>query len=83
MISPINYLSLNLFISSNSIALKKFENCKAQNLNSIWATELLYVPGNSKEQFGNILEQNLKPIFNAAMLQGYTVWKRTTESYLN
>ena len=40
----------------------------------MWASELLYVPGNSREQFENILEHNLKPIYEAAILQGYAVW---------
>ena len=37
--------------------------------------ELLYIPDNSQEQFGNILEHNMRPIYEAAMLQGYKIWK--------
>ena len=62
-------------VFSNERARKKFETCRTQNLNAIWAAESLYVPGNSREQFENILEHNLKPIYEAAMLQGYAVWK--------
>ena len=49
--------------------------CRANNLNALWAIELLYIPGNSQDRFGNILEHNLRPIYEAAMLQGYGVWE--------
>ncbi len=62
-------------IFSNDYVRKKFEACKLENLNAMWAAESLYIPGNSQEQFGNILERNLKPIYEAAMIQGYTIWK--------
>lgn len=65
-------------IFSNESARKKFEACRTHNLNSLWAIELLYVPGNSKERFGNMLEHNMKPIYEAAMLQGYTIWRGLT-----
>lgn len=55
----------------------KFEKCKKNNLNAIWATENLYVPGNSEEQFINILSKNLHPIYDAAKVQGYDVWNLT------
>lgn len=59
-----------------SIALyKKFDKCRRNNLNAIWATETLYIPGNSTEQFVDILEHNMKPIYEAARLQGYDTWK--------
>ena len=62
-------------VYSNDFLRKKFEACRIQNINAIWASETLYVPGNSKERFENILEHNLKPIYEAALFQGYTVWK--------
>lgn len=52
-----------------------FEKCRRDNLNAIWASETLYVEGNSREQFTNILEHNLKPIYDSAHLQGYSFWK--------
>ena len=41
---------------------------------AIWASESLYVQGNSKEQFYNILEHNLHPVYDSAKLQGYDIW---------
>lgn len=39
------------------------------------ATERLYIEGNSREQFINILEHNMKPLYDSAYLQGYGLWK--------
>ncbi len=54
---------------------RNFEKCRRDNLNAVWASETLYVEGNSQEQFTNILEHNLKPIYDSAHLQGYSFWK--------
>lgn len=62
-------------VSGNSILQKKFEKCRSHNLNSIWASESLYIKGNNKEQFINILDHNLKPVYDAAKLQGYNLWR--------
>ena len=62
-----------VFISP--IIRDRCEACRKDNLNAIWATELLYVEGNSKEQFSQILEHNLKPIYDSARLQGFGVWR--------
>lgn len=43
----------------------------------IRAVENLYIPGNSEEQFTNILEHNLRPVYDAAKLQGYGLWRYT------
>ena len=59
----------------SEILMKKFERCRKNNLNSIWASETLYIPGNTIQQFVNILEHNMKPIYDAARLQGYDTWK--------
>ena len=53
----------------------RFERCRRDNLNAIWASETLYVEGNSLEQFTNILEHDLRPIYDSAHLQGYSFWK--------
>ena len=55
--------------------INQFENCRKNNINAIWASEQLYIAGNSKIQFMNILSHNLKPIYDAAQLQGYDMWK--------
>ena len=59
----------------STVLIEKFKKCRKNNLNAIWATDSLYIPGNSKIQFVNILEHNLKPIYEAAQLQGYDIWK--------
>lgn len=61
--------------TESEILLKKFNKCRRNNLNAIWAAETLYIPGNSTEQFVGILEHNMKPIYEAARLQGYDTWK--------
>lgn len=53
---------------------KLFDDCKINNLNSIWANEKLYVRSNTKEVFVGVLEENLKPIYESAKLQGYRMW---------
>lgn len=59
----------------SQVLISKFEKCRKNNLNAIWASENLYIPGNSDIQFVNILNHNLKPIYEAAQLQGYDTWK--------
>lgn len=51
-----------------------FDQCENQHLNAVWATEKLYIPGNSKEQFENILEENLSLVYDSAKLQEYEMW---------
>ena len=41
---------------------------------SIWAVQELYRPGNSKEEFYNILQRNMQPIYDSARRQGYEIW---------
>jgi hypothetical protein len=56
------------------ILMRYFEKCENQHLNAIWATERLYIPGNSQEQFGNVLEENLSLVYNSAKLLEYEMW---------
>ena len=65
--------------AQSEILVKKFEKCRRNNLNAIWAAETLYIPGNSKMRFVSILEHNMKPIYDAARLQGYDTWKISAE----
>ena len=53
-----------------------FNNCNRDNLVSPWALEELYIEGCTKERFYHVLESNLKPIYEAARMQGYGVWKK-------
>ena len=59
----------------SSVLIDRFEKCRKNNVNAIWASETLYIAGNSDIQFMNILSHNLKPIYEAAQLQGYDMWK--------
>ena len=68
-----------VFPSEENNAIQKlkdlFEACRTDNLNSLWASEKLYIPGHSENEFQSILEENLKPVFDAAKLQGFRIWK--------
>jgi len=59
---------------------KLFEKCRRDNLNAIWASETLFISGNSEEQFKNVLEHNLRPIYDMAYLQGYSLWQFDEQS---
>lgn len=61
-------------INQNPGLYKLFEGCYRDNLHSIWAGQELYRPGNSKEVFINILQKNMRPVYDSARRQGYTVW---------
>lgn len=51
-----------------------FEKCYKDNLHSIWANKELYRRGNTKEEFFNILEKNMRPVYDSARRQGYVMW---------
>jgi hypothetical protein len=53
---------------------KRFEACFRDNLHSIWAGQELYRPDNSREEFYNILQKNMRPVYDSAKRQGYEVW---------
>lgn len=55
--------------------MKLFYKCENQHLNAVWAAEKLYIPGNSKDQFVNILEENLGMVYDSAKLQEYEMWE--------
>lgn len=58
--------------SNNDVALQLmelFNKCENQHLNAAWATEKLYIPGNSKEQFENSM------VYDSAKLQEYEMWE--------
>lgn len=54
-----------------------YEKCYKDNLHSIWAGQELYKPGNSREEFVNILEKNMRPVYDSAKRQGYQMWDLT------
>lgn len=51
-----------------------YEKCYRDNLHSIWANQELYHKGNTKEIFFNILNQNMRPVYDSARRQGYEIW---------
>lgn len=51
-----------------------YEKCIRDNLHSIWAGQELYIPGNTKAVFFNILEKNMRPVYDSARRQGYEIW---------
>lgn len=53
---------------------KLYEACHRDNLHSIWANQELYRIGNTRHEFCNILEKNMKPVYDSARRQGYDVW---------
>lgn len=57
------------------VLIDRFKKCRKNNVNAIWASESLYIAGNSDTQFMSILDHNLRPIYEAAQLQGYDIWK--------
>lgn len=54
---------------------KLYEACWRDNLHSIWAGQELYRPGNSREEFSEILRKNMQPLYDSAQRQGYEVWR--------
>lgn len=64
------------FIHEKSGIYKLFEGCYRDNLHSIWAERELYRKGNSQEEFYNILQKNMQPVYDSARRQGYEIWNR-------
>lgn len=52
-----------------------FEKCYKDNLHSIWAQQDLYKAGTKKSEFIEILSKNMRPVYDSAKRQGYSVWK--------
>jgi len=52
-----------------------YEKCYKDNLHSVWATQDLYRPGNTREEFINILSKNMRPVYDSAYRQGYGLWR--------
>ena len=75
-----NRFADNQFIMYELIYQKKdifalYEKCYKDNLHSIWAAQELYRKGNSKEEFVRILSNNMRPVYDSALRQGYSLWK--------
>ena len=51
-----------------------FEKCYKDNLHSIWAQQELYKSGINQVTFYDVLSQNMRPVYDSAKRQGYSVW---------
>ena len=69
-----NQFNLYKTIFSIPSVRTQFERCRKHNLNTIWATEMLYVENNTEERFKSILEQYMYPVYESAHLQGFKPW---------
>lgn len=52
-----------------------FDKCYKYNLHSLWAQQELYREGNSFDEFKSILSKNMRPVYDSALRQGYSLWK--------
>ncbi len=64
------------YIHENEVIHKRYEACYRDNLHSIWAGQELYRKGNTQEEFYNILQKNMQPVYDSARRQGYEIWNR-------
>ena len=71
-----NQFLLYGFIHEKPGIHKLFEACYRDNLHSIWAGQELYRKGNTQEEFYNILQKNMQPVYDSARRQGYEIWNR-------
>lgn len=69
-----NQFELNKVIYTYPKVRDLFALCQRDNLNSLWATENLYIENISISRFFGLLEDRLKPVYKAARMQGYNVW---------
>lgn len=64
------------FIHEKAGIYKLFESCYRDNLHSIWAGQELYRKGNTEDIFYNILQKNMRPVYDSARRQGYEIWSK-------
>ena len=64
------------FIHEKADIHKRFEACFRDNLHSIWAGQELYRPGNTRDEFYDILQKNMRPIYDSAKRQGFEMWNK-------
>lgn len=67
------YVLYQMLHSMDSIK-NRFSKCQRDNLLAIWANEELYISGHSRTEFIAILEHHMKPIYDSARIQGYSIW---------
>lgn len=67
-----NQLQLHGFIHKDEHIRELFEKCRNSNLNTLWASDLYNI--DDEDQFRSLLKENMRPVYNAARLQGYSIW---------
>ena len=65
----------NKKLSGHEALMTQYDKCKKYNVNAIWALEKLYISGNDKSAFKNVLYDNMKTVYEAAKLQQYEMWE--------
>ena len=51
-----------------------FDKCYKDNIHSIWAQQELYISSVDEDRFIKILTKNMKPVYESALRQGYSIW---------
>lgn len=69
-----NQFMLNKTVYQYPEIMKMFVSCQRDNLNALWSTEELYLNGIEEDRFTQVLEGRLKPIYESAHTQGYSIW---------
>ena len=70
------YILYNLINDDNNQEIRRrYEKCFKDNLHCIWAGHELYKKGNSRDEFYNILNKNMRPVYDSAIRQGYEMWE--------
>ena len=70
-----NQFTLNRMIYQYDGIRKLVDDCKRDNLNSLWPLEELYLENIEDKVFEKKLESHLKPIYDSASIQGYSIWE--------
>lgn len=61
--------------SGNRNIYNLYTECFQDNLHSIWAIKELYGKDNTEAEFQNILDKNMRPVYDSAIRQGYDIWR--------
>ena len=69
-----NQYTMYGLVQNHPAVRRLYESCYRDNLHSLWAGLELYRPGNTKQEFFNILEKNMQPVYDSARRQGYELW---------
>lgn len=72
----LNQFTMYEIKQNNNKVRSIFEKCYKDNMYSMWASQELYKDGNSKLEFMNILDKNMRPLYESAKRQGYKLWDR-------